>query len=545
MPSSSHGGKLAHRKTAKKWIRTKADERAVREGCYYDPEPARFVIDFIETFCCLSKGEYAGKQIKLIPWQIDLIHQLYGWRRADGRRRFRTAYVEIPKKNGKSGLVSALALYHLIADGEPGAHIYINACDKKQACIVFEESLHMVQSSKYLQRILDPVPSAKHILHPASKSKLVANSADAPNKDGFDASVTIFDELHRQPNDKLWDVFRRAGKARRQPLLLSITTAGYDRSSICYRQHDYSKKILNGVLDDTTHFAMIFAADSDDDIQSPKTWRKANPSLGYTLSEEDFAIEVQQALECPTDMNSFLRFSLNIWTQSETRYISRPKWDACGVEPIDKEALRWSRCWGGGDLASTQDTTSFVLLFEDGSVLPHFWLPRAKIEKKSDRDRSMYLAWESAGYLTLTEGDRVDYEVVRKEIGEMCAGYDVQSMAFDPHNATQICSQLQQDGFAVEYMRQGFISMNAPTKELERLVHRGEIKHGGNPVLTWMNDNCSVITDHAENIKLIKASESQKIDGMIALVMAVAMRMTAIGSTQQWGAFTLDLDKDG
>ena len=509
-------------------IRNKSDELALREGCYYDPAAGERVVAFVEKFCKQSKGEWSGKTIKLLDWQRDFILPLYGWKRPDGTRRFRTFYCEVAKKNGKSTLASGLTLYHLLADGEPGAEVYCLAYDLGQARIVFDEAHHMVKASPSLYKVLDPVPSAKRILHPASNSKLQALSADVPSKDGFNASYTLFDELHRQRTRSLWDIFKYAGKSRRQPLRGSITTAGFDRESICWEQHEYTRRINEGLIEDTTHFGVIYGATLNDPIDSPATWKKANPSIGVTLKEEDFASEVKQARENPAELNNFLRLSLNIWTQSDERYIPRDKWDACAGGPIDLADLEGLPCYGGLDLSSTTDVTAFVLIFGDTvqgfTVVPYFWLPEETARCREDREQVSYLTWGRMGLIKLTPGPVVDYAYVRTQINALAKRFKrLEKIYVDPHMATQLTHQLHdEDGLPVEYLRQGFISLNAPTQELMRLVMSRKLRHDANPVMDWMADNACAERDAAGSVKLSKKKSTEKIDGMAALVNAIA-----------------------
>lgn len=518
------------KKTAAKWIRGPIDELALEEGCYFDPPSGDRVIKFLELGCRQSKGEWAGKPLELIPWQRDFISRLYGWRRADGTRRYRTFYLEIPKKNGKSTLLSGLALYHLIADEEPGAEVYTNAYDLSQARIIFDEAANMVRSSPQLSKRLEVISSAKRIIHGATSSKFLALSADVPSKDGVSSSFTIFDELHRQKTSAMWDIFEFAGAARRQPLMGAITTAGYDRNSICYRQHSYTKKVnadrAEDMVRDTAHLGVIYGATIQDDWTDPEVWKRVNPSMGYTLKLEDFGAEVAKAKESPLKLNNFLRLRLNIWTNAAERFIAREKWDACGKAPVDRESLQGGVCYGGLDLASTTDLAALVLVFPDFEgrydVLCRFWAPEEGAARREELDRVPYLTWAREGFLTLTPGDVIDYDFIRAEINDLAAQHSIKKLFADPYNATQLGLQLQGDGIPLEMLRQGFLSLSPPTKELERLVIGGRIRHGNHPVLNWCADNAVAAVDPAGNVKLSKQKSTEKIDGMAALVNAIA-----------------------
>jgi phage terminase large subunit-like protein len=508
------------------WIRSEVDRVAIGEGCTFDEAAGRRVCTFIETFCCHSKGEWAGMPFVLLDWQRDWIMRLYGWRRLDGTRRFRSAYLEVAKKNGKSTLIAGLTLYHLIADSEPTAEVYVNAFDRAQASIVFDESARMIRSSPSLRKRLRVINSQKLILDPVTQSKLKANSAETASKDGVSSSCCVFDELHRQAKPDLYEIFEYAGSGRRQPLHIDITTAGFDRESICFKRHEYSEKVIAGLILDTTHLGVIYGASIKDDWESPETWFKANPSLGITIKEDTFKTDVERAKDSPSTLNNFLRLRLNIWTNASERFLARDKWDACGINILIPSELDGTPCYAGLDLASTTDIAAFVMIFEvDGKwvVKPRFWIPEDTAHERQKRDRVPYLTWAREGFLTLTPGNVIDYDVVRSDIARENENHPIIRLNCDPWNATQIANQLkEEDGIPVEFIRQGFLSMNAPTKELERLVLSGRIEHGSNPILNWMADNATADTDAAGNVKLSKQKSREKIDGMVALVDAIA-----------------------
>lgn len=508
-----------------KWIRGKVDEVALDQGCYFDADAGAYTCEFLERYCRQSQGtKWDGKPLILMDYQRDFLMRLYSWKRPDRTRRYRTAYLEVPKKNGKSTKVSGIALYGLVADGEPAAQIYINAYNRGQATIIFDEAARMVAKSPALSKILDVIRSSKRIVHEASNSKIVALSKDAPAQDGLNSSLTIFDELHRQRTPELWEIFEFAGAARTQPLLLSITTAGYDRESICWRQHEYSERVNAGEILDTAHLGVIYGATIDDDWEDPAVWRKANPGLGITISEEDFAAEVAKVKEVPSALNNFLRLRLNIWTQANHSFISRSSWDACGTE-IDESRLAGKACWGGLDLSTTTDLTAFALVFESGEILVRFFLPDADIVERENVDRVPYRDWARRGFLFLTPGNVIDYEFVRSQINADAAKFSLQKIYTDPFNATQICLTLRdQDGIKVEFLRQGYISLSPPTKELERLILSKKIAHGSNPILTNHALNAQAIQDAAGNLKLSKAASAKRIDGIAAVINAIAAR---------------------
>ncbi len=341
----------------------KADEVAVANGCYFDEAAADRVVQFFRRFLRHSKGQFAGKRFEPLPWQRDsILRPLFGWKRADGTRRFRRAYVEVPKKNGKSTLCAGLALYLAIGDGEPGAEVYSAAADRDQASIVFGEAVHMVEASPALLARLEVVRSSKRIVHSRSRSLYKALSADVATKEGLNIHGLIFDELHAQPNRKLWDTLKYGGAARRQPLFISITTAGFDRTSICWEQHCYAKSVLEGTVEDDSFFAFIAGADEKDDWKSPETWRKANPSYGDVLSVSSFEDDFKDALGSPVKEAAFKRYRLNIWTDQAVQWLPMDRWDRCDAFP-DPAELGGAECYGGLDLSTTTDVSAFCLYF--------------------------------------------------------------------------------------------------------------------------------------------------------------------------------------
>jgi phage terminase large subunit-like protein len=515
-----------------KWIRGPVDELAIRQGCYFDQEAADYVCEFLETFCFLSQGrQFAGRPLVLIPWQRDLISRAYGWKRPDGTRRYRKVYLEVPKKNGKSALFSGVANYHVIADGEDGAEVHLNACTRQQAGILFREAARMVEASPDLAGRLEVIESAGRIVHKASSSFIRANSADVDSKDGINSSCTIFDELHRQKTTAMWDVFEYAGVAREQPILFSITTAGEDLNSVCYREHEYAVRVNEGKVDDIGFLGVIYAAEATDDIDDPATWRKANPSMGYTIDEERFGEELAAAKASPTKFAMFKRLRLNIWTQTEARFLTREAWEACGKFAIHIAKLLKQRAYGGLDLSSTTDLSAFVLAFGDlvdgVDLIAKFWLPQEHIDDLSRRDRVPYRLWAEEGWITLTEGPVIDYEFIRAQINDFATDYELVKLLADPHNAVNLGTNLIADGINLEFIKQGFISLSPPTKELERLVLSKKLRHGNNPILTWHADVAKTSMDPAGNIKLSKSRSREKIDGMAALVNAIGALNTS------------------
>lgn len=499
---------------------------ATRDGlCWYDAQAAAVAVAFFEVLLHHVKGEWSGQSFNLQGWQRDeIIKPLFGWKRADGSRRYRRAYIEIPRKNGKSTLAAGIGLLLLFADDEPGAEIYSAAADREQAAIVFDVAKQMVEASPQLQRLSEVFK--RSITVPTSRSSYKVLSADAYTKHGLNAHGVIFDELHAQPNRELWDVLTTSMGARRQPMLVAITTAGYDRESVCWEQHEYARQVTSGVIDDPAFFGYIAAADETDDWQDPATWAKANPGFDKTIKLDYLETEARRAAQVPAYQNTFRRLHLNQWTQQETRWLDLTAWDACG-QAVDADELAGRRCYAGLDLASTTDIAALALIFppvepeEPYQVLPFFWVPGDNLVEKGRRDRVSYDGWARAGLITPTPGNAIDYETIRAAIERLGEKYDIGDIAFDRWGAVQMSQQLEGAGFTMVAMGQGFQSMSPPTKELLRLVLDGRLAHGGHPVLRWMADNLVVQTDPAGNIKPNKAKSTARIDGMVALIMAL------------------------
>jgi phage terminase large subunit-like protein len=511
------------------WVVGMADVHAIHEGCYFDLPAAERVREFFEKHLRHATGDFKGRPFTLLDWQWrDVIGPLFGWKRGDGRRRFNRGYLSCAKKNGKSGLSAGIALYLLLADGEAGAEVYSAAADRDQASLIYREAVKMILANPSLGRICGHVDSSKTITGPG-RCFYKALSAEAPTKEGLNASAIIFDELHAQPHRELWDTLRYAGRARRQPLLLAITTAGSDKESICGEQYEYANRVLSGEVADTSFYARIYEAGMDD-WGLEETWRKANPSLGVTVQLDQFRADFLEARESPAKEATFRRYSLNQWVQTADAWLSMDQWAACGADPVAPASLSGRKCCGGLDLSATDDTTALVLLFpaDDGyiDVLPWFWLPSGNAHNLERKHRVPYRAWAKKGFITLTEGNVVDYDAVRGQINAIAQQYDIQKLAIDRKFQGQALeNDLIADGFDVVPAGQGWISQDLPAKELERLLKAGRIRHGGNPILSWHASNVVVDIDKAGNYSINKRKSRSKIDGIAAFLMALLCHM--------------------
>ncbi len=494
---------------------------------HYDKKKADFAVNFIS---CLShtKGIWAGTPFVLLGWQEKIIRDVFGTIKENGYRQFNTAYIEIPKKQGKSELAAAVALFLLCADGEMGAEIYSCAADLTQASIVYNVAYDMVKLCPPLLQRVKLLPSSKRIVYEPTNSFYQVLSADVANKHGFNVHGVIFDELHTQPNRKLYDVMTKgSGDARMQPLNFVITTAGDNTRSICYEVHQKAEGILEGKKHDPTFYPVIYGAKPEDDWEDPKVWAKANPSLGITVELEKVQAAYNSARENPAEENTFRQLRLNQWVKQSVRWMPMHKWNDCKAE-IDPEDLKGLDCYAGLDLSSTIDITAFVLVFPPNErfdkyvILPFFWIPEDTVDLRVRRDHVPYDAWQKQGVINCTEGNVIYYKYIENFIDELGNSYHIKEIAFDRWGAEQIVQDLAEMGFTVVRYGQGYKDMSPPTKELMRMVLGKEIIHTAHPVLDWMMDNVVVTKDPAGNIKIDKEKSTEKVDGAVATVMGLA-----------------------
>lgn len=492
----------------------------------YDKSAADYAVAFIENLCH-TKGTWAGKPFELIDWQEQIIRDLFGTLKPNGYRQFNTAYIEIPKKQGKSELAAAVALLLTCGDGEERAEVYGCAADRQQAAIVFDVAADMVRMCPALSKRVKILASQKRLIYTPTNSFYQVLSAEAYSKHGFNIHGVVFDELHTQPNRKLFDVMTKgSGDARMQPLYFLITTAGTDTHSICYETHQKAKDIIEGRKIDPTFYPVIYGADESDDWTNPKVWKKANPSLDITVGIDKVKAACESAKQNPGEENAFRQLRLNQWVKQAVRWMPMEKWDKCAFA-VDEDELEGRVCYGGLDLSSTTDITAFVLVFppldeEDKYIiLPYFWIPEDNLTLRVNRDHVPYDVWERQGYLQTTEGNVVHYSFIEKFIDRLGERFNIREIAFDRWGAVQMVQNLESMGFTVVPFGQGFKDMSPPTKELMKLVLEQKIAHGGHPVLRWNMDNIYIRTDPAGNIKADKEKSTEKIDGAVATIMAL------------------------
>lgn len=517
-----------------------------------------------------TKGEWAGRPFDLEDWQKrDILRPLFGWkRRDDGLRRYRTVYVEVPRKNGKSQLAAGIGLYLLHCDGEPGAEIYSLAADRFQAAIVYDEARRMCGASPGLAARSEIY--RREIFVPETLSYYRVLSSDVPTKHGLSPHGILFDELHVQDDRELWDTVRTGRGARRQPVTLAMTTAGYDKKTLCGEMHDRAIAIRDGALEDDTFLPVLYGLREGDDWEDRAVWKRCNPNLGVSIRSDFLEKEYKEAKDSPAFQNTFRRLYLDEWVRQEFRWIDAKKWKACaGAVPWQRmlEAMEGRACYAGLDLSTVTDLSALLLVFDSTiepqdagypaeedleggqfpdipgfeygdpvpcfDVVPFFWCPEEGIKMRSKRDLVEYDAWAEMGALLATDGDAVDHGAIRKRIGELGQVLRIQEIAVDAWNAHKLLTELEQeDGFVVARVSQGYGAMTAPTKALDGLYRRRQIRHGGHPVLAWCADNVALDKDPYDNWKPSKKKSRERIDGIVALVMALGRALLSKGTIE-------------
>lgn len=513
------------------------DPRVQAGLCRFDEPAAARVIGFFHDCLQHIEGEWAGRPFTLLPWQQAVVANLFGWKRPDGLRRYREMFLEVPRKNGKTPLAAGIVLVLLVVDDERGAQIYSAAADRDQAALIYRHASGMVAAEPELEaRVLVRV-SGKCLEYPAAGSFYRALSAEARSKHGFNSHAVVVDELHTQRNASLLEVLESSMGTRRQPVFVSITTTDFARPSICNEKEDHAEKVAAGTVEDPEFLPVLYRADPSDPWDQEATWRKANPSYGISIKPDEMAREARKAKRSPRARNSFLRLRLNVKTNADVAWIPQELWGPCGVPSmlergldawIDELGLEGAECFGGLDLSAVSDLTAFVLYFpEQRALLPWFWAPAEEAEEREEREGQSYTAWASDGWLELIPGRSIDLDLVRTRIVELGERFLVREINFDRWGSAQIVKQLDNAGFEMVQFGQGYASLSAPSKELERMWLDGELRHGGHPVLAWNAANVMIETDSADNIKPSKKKSTDRIDGIVASVMALGGALAA------------------
>ena len=495
--------------------------------CWFDTKAAQLAMDFFPECLKHVKGEQAGQPFELERWQQAIVANLFGWKRPDGTRRYRKCPILVPRKNGKTTLVAGIVLYVMFCDNEPGAEIYSAAADAAQATLVFEQAKGMVLQEPYLSSRCKVL--ARSITLENMGTYYWAISATSATKHGYSSHLVVVDELHAQPNRDLVDALVTSTAARRQPLIIYISTSDYDRESICNETYDYAAQVRDGIVKDPYMLPVLYVLEKDEDWKDPKLWARVNPNLGVSLKRDYLDEEFKAAQESPSFENTFRRLHLNQRTEQLSRYIPMDAWRDCGGA-FNVDTLYKRLCFGGLDFSSTQDLTALLLAFPfpDGVIklLARFWIPEERAREREEKNRVNYSQWARQGLITLTPGNVIDYDFIRAQVRNDTEMFDIQGIGYDPHNATQTALKMQdEDGITMVPMRQGFLTMNEPTKEFLRLIIAGKLQHGDNEILTWNANNLSVKTDVSANVRPVKPDFkiANKIDGIVAAIMAVGM----------------------
>lgn len=508
-------------------VKTEADAQAVLDGgCYFAPKAAQHVRDFFHQFLRHTAGEWAGRPFDLLPWQwTRLIQPLFGWKRRDGTRRYRRCGVWVPKKNGKTTLASGVCMYLLVADDEPGAQVFSAANDRNQAAMIYRDCAAMVRQSADLRTVLELVDSRKVINYPSQNAYYEALSADVPTKEGLNISGCVVDELHAIENRAQWATLAYGGAARRQPVMMSISTAGlYVPGSIGWEQYSYAKNVANGTVEDWSFLPLIYEADPADDWTSPAVWKRANPSFGITTKADHFREESREAVESPAKQNDFMRYRLNLWVQQNIRAIDLRVWDDASTHPIVEGGRAW---YGGLDLGGSSDLSAWVLVSpcqadtEALDVRCRFWLPEETLRSKHP-NAALYQQWVRAGLLQTTPGNVTDERFIQAQIADDARALQLVDGNIDRlFQGMRLAIELADDGIKLVPFGQGFLSMAVPTKKFLDLVAARRLHHAAHPILRWMANNVVLKRDAAGNSKVDKEKSQQKVDGIVACIMAI------------------------
>jgi len=531
------------------------DPYAQAGDCWFDEAAAQHAIQFIEECCKLAKGSAAraaGTPFILELWQKAIVANLFGWKRKDGTRRYRECLIYVAKKNGKTALLAAIMLYVLCCDNEFGAELYSAASCKEQAALLFSHAIGMVRQETELSSRLT-VYGAKGgsqqraIVFEEQMAAYKCLCADADTGDGVNPHFAAIDELHRHASPELAEVLQKSTASRAQPLVIYTTTADYNRPSLCNTMAKRARQVRDNKGDpaqpgyDPAFLPVVYEATKDCDWKLPETWRKANPNMGITVTEEFLTRECLKAQEMPSELNNFLRLHLNIVTDADESWMPADAWNACaglrtGESPVEWRArmlveLKGRGCFVGTDLSAKIDLTAVVQIFppevegEPWAILPWFWMPSETLRAKEDTDRVPYSVWARQGFIATTEGNEVDQEAIRNKLKAIDADYPIREMGYDEWNALKLSQELREvDGFGerMVVVRQGNKTLSDPMKEVEAMTAGKRISHGGNPVLAWMMGNVTAKRDENGNIQPSKAKSTGKIDGAVALFTGMA-----------------------
>jgi phage terminase large subunit-like protein len=485
-----------------------------------DERAVRFIGNLTHT------GDFSGEPFKLRPWQEKPVRQIFGTIRPDGLRQYRRVFMALPRKQGKTELAAAMLLYLLLGQGKTGQSIYSASGDRAQAALIFRAAAQMIRNDKRLSQLCLVYDGYKRIEFQPAGNTYEALSSDAPLKHGLGPSAVLFDELHVLPNRELFRVLTTGFGARREPLTICITTAGWDRHSLCYEQWQYAERVRDGLIKDSTFLPVIWAAKPEDDWTAEKTWRKAMPALGDFCSLEFIEDECRRAKELPREENTFRQLFLNQWTQQATRWLSIERWSNLAGE-INPAELAGAPCFAGLDLSQTRDLSAVALVWvkpdQTFKVMFRFWAPEDGIWRKEPGNDELYEEWARQGFLTLTPGEVIDYQRIEEDLVELFRGQDLRGLWADKQGALQLCLRLRDvHGIpGVQFLTQNYLNLNDPARELERRILAGTMEHDGNPVAAYCVGNAVIRTNSTGLILPDKAQATGRIDGVAALIDAI------------------------
>lgn len=514
-------------------------EEAPNRGFFFDLEKVNRVVGFFRDVLRLNGGQFEGKPYEVLGWQAFTLGSLIGWVDADGLRRFRIAYIETGKGSGKSPLAAGIGLYGLVADGEARAEIYAGATKKDQAMILFRDAVAMVDQSPQLSARLRKSGVGENVWNLAylEKGSFFRPISADDGQSGPRPHIGLLDEIHEHKTNGVVEMLRAGTKSRQQALIVMITNSGTDKRTVCWDYHDYASKVSAGLIEDDSFFGYVCALDeSDDPLADESCWPKVNPSLQDGLPGLKYLREqVTQARGMPSKESVVRRLNFCQWVEAEAPWIGSDVWFGCAPEDdFDERFLLNRRCWGGLDLSSTQDLTSLVLKFEPTAedpywrIKPWFWLPGDGLHEKADRDRVPYIAWRDAGYLMALPGRAVNKMEILHKLAEISGMYDVQEIAYDRWRIEDLNALIAQEGVSIAPLvpfGQGYKDMAPAVDEFERQLLQKEIRHDGNPVMTWCAANAVVMSDPAGNRKVAKERATGRVDGIVASIMSTGRAM--------------------
>ncbi|MDE0724730.1 MAG: terminase large subunit [Alphaproteobacteria bacterium] len=502
-------------------------KRAEEAGYYFDEDAANHAINFFTLFKHY-KGSFAGETFFLEDWQMFVIGNMFGWKLPDGRRRFRQVYIFIPRKNGKSALIAILGLYLAFFDNEAGAEVYCAATKQEQARIVFEDAVNfLIRSHPEIKRRIKFRGKSyiTEIYCDKTTSKFKPIASDSKKLDGLNPHAAIIDEYHAHQSKDLYGVLDTATGAREQPMLIVITTAGFNVNGPCYEMHNYALGILEETISDDSYFTFISSIDDGDDIFSPETWEKVNPNWGVSINPEKLEASARKAKHSRSELGEFLTKHLNVWSEGMDGFFDIDKYKSCLMD-VDLDSLLGQRCFAGLDLAQRIDLTAFCLYFPDAKpfpvAIPFFWIPSSKLENYREMSMVPYERWVHEGHIFVTEGEVTNYDVVKDFIVECSKKFELVDVGIDPYNAAHITTQLMDEGIEVTRIKQSMLNFTPPMRELEADIMSESTRFHNNPVLTWMIANTITVQDGNGNVKPMKNKSRDKIDGVVALAMARA-----------------------